>query len=588
MTLHVSIHNTDDNDEGNIIPEFYKSEVTPNTVNPTFRSLPCSFDWMNWYDAASSLLIVRIYARHATPETAGQYSEPVLGYQYQKDVHNISTESPVDTLHFQLLLEWQLDLNALSKIGNSNSDLHFSFPKNTLIFELDDGFYTAPVIKTLIMNQSQRTSMLELDNLNQDNVSIRSGSSISRSKRSYTYNSLMKLNTLMECIFDTRKSADEIRESIQEILTEEERGFKLKRELSERRTELVEKEARIMKQKKALKAKIQTLQSQKERLANFEMKLADSYKRCIINSEELQENECILEENSKMRQNVFRLLNRRKKELIADLFSIYPIEQKKSFDDSQQFSIRGLNLPNSVFDGQDEERIATALGFTAHLVSMLAYYLEIPLRYPIKPMGSRASITDPVSLITGSREFPLYSKRVDKYRFEFGVFLLNKDIEQMMNAYGLIVMDLRHTLPNIHYFIQAILTTSVTSKPTSMSVLSISSYANGTGRDQWDEHNHPIRRDHNHLTLQPTSTNNNQPPPSPSISTHSVSTTIATHSPKSIINFPSPLLNTSQTTSAPIAFLDMVTTSSSTHYHSSVMSTSSSAIKLKNKQQQHQ
>lgn len=74
--------------------------------------------------------------------------------------------------------------------------------------------------------------------------------------------------------------------------------------------------------------------------------------------------------------------------------------------------------------------------------------------------------------------FPLYAKGVDRYRFEFGVFLLNKDIEQLMNAYGLIVMDLRHTLPNIHYFIQAILTTSESSGPTSVSVLSISNFAN--------------------------------------------------------------------------------------------------------------
>jgi hypothetical protein len=38
-------------------------------------------------------------------------------------------------------------------------------------------------------------------------------------------------------------------------------------------------------------------------------------------------------------------------------------------------------------------------------------------------------------------------------------------------------MDLRHTLPNIHYLIQAVLTTSVSTTPSSMSVLSISSYA---------------------------------------------------------------------------------------------------------------
>lgn len=148
---------------------------------------------------------------------------------------------------------------------------------------------------------------------------------------------------------------------------------------------------------------------------------------------------------------------------------------------------------------------------------------------------------------------------MDRYRFEFGVFLLNKNIEQLMNAYGLIVIDLRHTLPNIHYFIQAILTTSVTSKPTSMSVLSISSYANG-GHATHDE-SRPIRQDHNHLTLQPNAL---PQPPSPSVSTHSINTTF-THSPKSSISYPSAaFLNTPQAMTAP-ALLDAITTSSSSH-----------------------
>lgn len=127
-----------------------------------------------------------------------------------------------------------------------------------------------------------------------------------------------------------------------------------------------------------------------------------------------------------------------------------------------------------------------------------------------------------------------------------------------MNAYGLIVIDLRHTLPNIHYFIQAILTTSVTSKPTSMSVLSISSYANG-GHATHDDSS-TIRQDHNHLTLQPNAL---PQPPSPSVSTHSINT--FTHSPKSSISYPSAaFLNTPQAMTAP-ALLDAITTSSSSH-----------------------
>lgn len=92
-------------------PEFYKSEMIPNTTNPTFRSLHSQSDWMNWYDAASSLLIIRLWTRHSIPESAGQHTEPVLGYQ----------DEPTQNQDFQLLLEWQVDLNALSWIGKSAS-----------------------------------------------------------------------------------------------------------------------------------------------------------------------------------------------------------------------------------------------------------------------------------------------------------------------------------------------------------------------------------------------------------------------------------------------------------------------------------
>jgi hypothetical protein len=95
-------------------PEFYKSEMIPNTINPTFRALAFPFDWMNWYDAASSLLVIRVWTRHAIPESAGLHTEPVLGYQK----HCKQDDG------FELLIEWQLDLNALAWIGKKASEYH--------------------------------------------------------------------------------------------------------------------------------------------------------------------------------------------------------------------------------------------------------------------------------------------------------------------------------------------------------------------------------------------------------------------------------------------------------------------------------
>ena len=38
--------------------------------------------------------------------------------------------------------------------------------------------------------------------------------------------------------------------------------------------------------------------------------------------------------------------------------------------------------------------LSVALGNTSHLVTMMAKLMELPLRYPIRPMGSRSSILD--------------------------------------------------------------------------------------------------------------------------------------------------------------------------------------------------
>jgi len=140
------------------------------------------------------------------------------------------------------------------------------------------------------------------------------------------------------------------------------------------------------------------------------------------------------------------------KELAADLLTIFPIEPTHT--ETFSFKILGVPLPNSVFTGCDDEQVAIALGFTCHLINMLAYYLGVPLRFPMIPMSSRSTIRDPITASLGdSRQFPLYAKGADRYRFEYAVFLLNKNIEQLMNSQSINVIDLRHTLPNLKYLI---------------------------------------------------------------------------------------------------------------------------------------
>lgn len=155
-----------------------------------------------------------------------------------------------------------------------------------------------------------------------------------------------------------------------------------------------------------------------------------------------------------------------RRRICEDLHHIYPLTpiQGKSL----AFTIRGLHLPNSDdLDAGPPDSVSAALGNVAHTVLMLAYYLDQPLPYPVNPKSSTSTVEDSISLLktTSSttqsykdekalRTYPLFSKGVPRFRFEYGVFLLNKNLQILLeSAFGVRVLDLRQTLPNLKYLL---------------------------------------------------------------------------------------------------------------------------------------
>ncbi|KAH8547948.1 hypothetical protein BGW37DRAFT_508512 [Umbelopsis sp. PMI_123] len=453
FTLHLSVND----------PPFYTSEIVANSINPTFRT----FDTIGQSDICDNRkneVVIRLWSRNSVPESASiaRDSDTRGDHHHQLSYHR-ELKQPKDADNFRLMLEWEITLDGLTYLSCNLTNLPNPFPQNSIIIELTDGFYTLPDIvhEVLGADGDDRTNMDKL-------LAI-------KPKPSYTCNHILKLNTLYECILDTQRSSADVRNNIESVLLVEKDRFYMARQKSEKENRVQSKKRLIegvKLEQNEVKSKIELI---RKHIQEREKELGNAKESLDTGREYLEEGERNLERNKEMHKKTLAGLTTRRKELIADMFSIYPIDQ--DYNDPQLYHIRGMPLPNSVYTGYDDEVIATALGYTGHLVNMLAYYLAIPLRYPITPMGSRASVKDPISILQGSRHFPLYAKGVDRYRFEYGVFLLNKNIEQLVNAHGLIVMDLRHTLPNIHYLIQAVLTTSVSTTPSSMSVLSISSYA---------------------------------------------------------------------------------------------------------------
>ncbi|XP_042517641.1 UV radiation resistance-associated gene protein [Macadamia integrifolia] len=201
-------------------------------------------------------------------------------------------------------------------------------------------------------------------------------------------------------------------------------------------------------------------------------------------------------------KNLQRMLRKRQQYMIAQVAWLYPVKASielrhgekhdsssnggRSGDsagskplNSGPLTISGLQLtalplkkPSFFTDKKEVQKYATAFGYIAHAVSLIASYLDVPLRYPLLFGGSRSYVNDYVSsvdpvpsdstssslLATVSKptEFPLFLEGQDITRAAYAIFLLNKDLEQILNFIGVDSLGPRHVLANLKEILRSI------------------------------------------------------------------------------------------------------------------------------------
>ncbi|XP_047462682.1 UV radiation resistance-associated gene protein isoform X2 [Mugil cephalus] len=393
FTLHLCIGD-------GISRDFYKSEVIRDSLNPTWRSL--DFGMLpDLLDTSVSCFVVRIWG--------GQDEQ------------------------YQLLIEWKVNLDGLRYTGQQIRSRN----PNEIIFGLNDGYYAAD-FDHKDQSERKKNSQLQVD---QSSV-----------RNSYSVFSLLRLHTAQRAIKQTQVTVQKIGKEIEEKLRTTATCTERKKERECMQLRIAVLRSELLRQRKALGREIDLRQKERAQLQKKEEAFSAQHESLKEEKESLTklQKECTAKREQFLKSNA--QLTFRCRQLLSELSYIYPIDVANQSD----YVICGVKLPNSEdFQAKDDGSVAVALGYTSHLVLMISCFLQIPLRYPVIHKGSRSSIKDTITdrLTEKEREFPLYP-RGERFHFEYGVYLLNKNIAQLRYQHGLTTPDLQQTLPNLKNFLE--------------------------------------------------------------------------------------------------------------------------------------
>ncbi|CAN8247722.1 unnamed protein product [Cochlearia groenlandica] len=313
---------------------------------------------------------------------------------------------------------------------------------------------------------------------------------------------LWSLSSALKLAKEKRQTLMPKLESLIQVSTE---SLRRTNELEEMRQRLETRKLLVDKTSVACKVTEQDVKRKEETLGTEVRSLLVGGTTLSIARSKLQESNCQLEGESGYYTHlkiVTSKLRRRQQYMISQVSFIYPIKIEAGPSQEQELeslpggsklgqslgpkpmsqgSVRILGLPFSMSpftkmsfftDKKEVQRSATALGYVAHVVSLLASYLRVPIRYPLRMGGSKTYIRDyapyiqpsssdmtPVSTLSQNYkfvEFPLFLDGQDTTRAAYAVFLLNKNIEQLLNFVGENSLGPRQVLANLKELIRII------------------------------------------------------------------------------------------------------------------------------------
>ncbi|KAG8691266.1 hypothetical protein FRC11_005424 [Ceratobasidium sp. 423] len=464
------------------VPFFISSIHWPST-NPSWTDLDANGDFAEWVDRQQSRVTVAVWGR--VDECSALAWSNLKG----KD-KDIGSDEPNED-NWKVLVEWDVQMDKLQKVEATVIAInalkvikvldHLDvLPSNTLLLSLapsGDLYFLPPNLPSRPSSPTAYASDSEIaTSTHKAKPPTRSDilrqSRREKMKQSATWADVVKLANLYAVVRDTQTSLDEVLHNTNDLIEHvgpnvlvciiiyahyETLTAGKTREISEREENLRTLRQEVAAAKRACAASSQEKQSRAERLRARREALraaTDIYDQGVqANSEKSEE----VNSARATYLEVHNALTPRRTTLCHTLDYIFPIEPDSERAADLVFTIVDVPLPVPVAPSDpapplnNEEAVSAALGYAAHVVALLSSYMNVRVPYPVT--------------------FPLYPTGMDTYRFEYAVFLLNKDIETLMSEQGLRAADLRHTLPNLK---NLILTLTHNSESTPPNVVQVS------------------------------------------------------------------------------------------------------------------
>ena len=215
----------------------------------------------------------------------------------------------------------------------------------------------------------------------------------------------------------------------------------------------------LKQEKERLKIVVATKKAERENRSATEYEvnnsLMDNYHSLSKDKERLESWCKSFQESRDCNMKTGEILQSRRHQLIGQLGEIFPL----LYTDTPQPTICHVMVPSTeLMKDREDKDLGVGLGWVAHLTSMVASLLGVPLRYPITSSGSCSLITNEVSDKLGEKEkdFPLFAKNQERYRFDYGVYLLSQNICQLRwLSHSLPTADLKPLLANLSELVTA-------------------------------------------------------------------------------------------------------------------------------------